>query len=217
MGTTLVTFVDVQNEVLNYGFADGPQVYRSRVQQWINEAEFQIAREVEGPEFQQNQTIQLIPNVYSYALPATFARVQSIAYPAMNTRLIPMDIQDFDLVDITNFSGPPAKYALDQNNLFLLPNPNSADTLTFRYISVPTPMVNDTDVPTLNTNYLHLLVNYALWRAFDAEDDYEAKQNFFQQYTHDLANYAADVQWRNVDRGRQVDGTWSTSAGVEVW
>lgn len=212
-GPTLQTFLDLQNEVLNYGFNDGPQVYRSRIKQWLNEAEFQIARQVEGPEFQQNATIQLVVNQYIYPLPSGFARTQDISYPLMNMRLEPVDIQDFDMTSVTYVSGPPQKYSLDQGNLLLFPNPVTADQLIMRYIAVPTPMVNDTDTPTLTNNYLHLLVGYAIRKAFEAEDDYEAAQYFEAQYIKDLANYASDVQWREIDRPRQVDGTWSSGSG----
>jgi hypothetical protein len=210
VATTLVTYVDIVNEVLNYGLNDGPQVNRARIQQWVNEGQFQIARQVEGPEFQQNQTIQMISGTYIYALPAGFARVQDLSYPALSYRLAPVDIQDFDMINVANVSGPPSRYALDQGNLLLAPNPNSTDTLMLRYIGIPATLVNDTDIPALNPNYLHLLVNYALFRAFDAEDDYEAKQNFLTQYKNDLADYASDVQWRDVDRPMVVDGCWGS-------
>lgn len=205
----LATFVDVVNEVLSFGFNDGPQVNRGRVQNWVNEALFQIAREVEGPEFQANTTLTLIPGTYSYPLPTNFARMQDIAYPAMSTRLRPVDLQDFDMADVSQVSGPPSNYTLDQSNLLIFPNPQAADQLILRYIQIPPVLVNDTDVPALTQNYLHLLVDYAVQRGFEAEDDYEAAQYFGTRYTKDLAAYASDVQWRNVDRPRQVDGTWS--------
>src|SRR5581483_8476439 len=157
--------------------------------QWINEAEFQIAREVEGPEFQQNYTLTLVVGTYVYPLPTNFVRMQDIAYPLMNTRLRPVDIQDFDMSSVSYVTGPPAIYTFDQGNLLLFPNPTSADQLTLRYIKVPSPMVNDSDTPTLAVNYLHLLVDYAVTRAFEAEDDYEAAQYFNARYVSDLAKY----------------------------
>lgn len=204
----LVTYLDVVNEILSYGFNDGPQVNRQRAENWVNEAQHLIARQVEGPEFQKNVPVQLVVNQYIYALPADFARVQDVIYPAMSTRLEPTDIQDFDVTDVTQVLGPPSRYALDQGNLFLFPNPQAADILTMRYIAVPPTLVNDTDVPVLNPNYLHLLVRYGLIRAFEAEDDYEASQQFQTVWEKQLDAYATDVQWRDADRPRLVAGTW---------
>jgi hypothetical protein len=214
----LATFVDVVNETLNFGFNDGPQVNRGRIQNWVNEAQRQIARQIEGPEFQTNLPIVLIPNTYSYALPADFLRVQDIAYPALSTRLRPVDLGDFDMANVAQVAGPPSTYTLDQSNLFLFPNPSAADTLTMRYLARPATLVNDSDVPTLNSDYLHLLVMYAVTRGFEGEDDIEMAQYYMQRYKSDLANYASDVQWRDVDRPRQVDGTWSSgSVSSSAW
>ena len=208
----LSTFLDLQNAVLAYGFNDGPQVNRERIKDWLNEAQHAIARQVEGPEFQSNATIQLVLNQYSYALPADFARAQDVVYPAMSYSLQPVDIQDFDMTDVNQVLGPPARYAFDQGNLFLFPNPQTADTLTLRYIAVPPTLVADTDVPVLNPNYLNLLVRAALIEAFAAEDDYEASQFWETLYEKRLDQYATDVQWRAVDRPRVIDGTWGAAA-----
>lgn len=205
----LTTFVDVVNEVLNFGFNDGPQVNRARVQNWVNEAQTQIARQVEGSEFQSTETITLVPSTYSYALPSDFARMLDVQYPVLNTRLVWVDPQDYDMSNVTQVFGPPATYTLYQSNLLLFPNPTHADDIVLRYMKVPATLVNDSDVPELNSNYLHLLVRYAAIRAFEAEDDYEAAQYFQGVYEKQLDQYASDVQLREVDRPRQIDGTWS--------
>lgn len=207
----LVTFLDLQNRCLSYGFNDGPQVNRELIKDLLNEAQHAIARQVEAPEFQTNATVQLVVNQYSYALPADFARVQDIVYPLMSWTLDPVDIKDFDMTDVSTTLGPPQRYALDQSNLFLFPNPQAADTLTMRYIAVPPTMVADTDVPVLNANYLNLLVRAVLIELFAAEDDYEASQFWETLYEKRLDQYATDVQWRDVDRPRVLDGTWGGS------
>lgn len=211
MGSFLETYVEIQNEVLNYGFDDGPQVYRSRVKQWINEGEFQIAREVEGPEYQEDQGIPLVIGTYKYELPNDFLRVQDVYYPLLGNRLRPVDLQQFDMTSPEQVFGPPAMYTLWNKFLWIFPTPSSADQLLMRYLRRPPTLVNDADVPLLNGNYLHLLVMYAVTRAFEAEDDYEAAQYFEGRYRKDLAAYATDVQARVIDRPRLLDGAWMGS------
>lgn len=201
--------MSLQNEVLNFGFNDGPQVNRGRIKAWINQAQQRIARQVEGPEFQVNYSIPIVAGQQSYALPADFARVQDITSPIYGFRLQGVDIQNFDVVNYSNaVQTTPRQYTLNQQNVMFWPVPAYPDPLLMRYIAVPPTLVNDSDVPVLNPNYLDLLVNYSLNRAFAGEDDYEAAQFFQTQYKSDLQEYASDVQNRSVDRPRIIDGTW---------
>jgi hypothetical protein len=202
------TFGDIVGEVLNFGFNDGPQVNRGRVKAWVNEAQRELAREVEAPEFQETQTIPMVPGTYKYTLPANFLRVQDIVYELLSTRLRPVDQQQFDLTAPALVSGPPQIYTLYQNQLWLYPSPNSADSLLMRYMKGPPALVSDSDVPLLNQDYLQLLADYALARAFAAEDDIEAAQFHQGRYEKDRDAYASDVQYRIVDRPRQLSGTW---------
>jgi hypothetical protein len=150
----------------------------------------------------------MVPGTFKYNLPAGFLRVQDVVYELLMTRLRPVDQQQFDLTAPAQVAGPPTIYTLYQSQLWLYPAPNSADQLLMRYIMRPPTLVNDTDVPLLNNHYLHLLVDYALVRAFEAEDDYEAAQYFQGRYEKDRDAYASDVQDRIIDRPRQITGSW---------
>lgn len=211
----MITFLDIQNEVLRFGFNDGPQVNRARVKDWINEAQQRVARQVEGPEFQTNVNVALVNGQAVYPLPADFARIQDLSYPLYGYRLQSVDIQDYDLmVSTAQQLSNPTRYTLDQFNLMLWPTPAATDPLLMRYINVPPTLVADTDVPVLNQNYLDLLVSYSCRKAFEGEDDYEAAQYFMTQFKSDLQSYASDVQWRNIDRPRVLDGTWGQAASA---
>jgi hypothetical protein len=205
----LETYADVVNEVLAFGFNDGPQVNRRRIGNWINEGLFQIAREVEAPEFQSTQVIETIKGTFEYPLPENFLRTQDVYYPNLTTRLRFFDLQQFDYSS-NEVEGPPALYTLYSTKIWFFPTPNeSGEELKHRYVMRPPTLVNDTDVPLLNKDYLHLLVGYACARAFKAEDDIEAAQAHKGQYKEDLDAFATDVQMRLADRPRVIDGTWS--------
>jgi hypothetical protein len=72
-------------------------------------------------------------------------------------------------------------------------------------------MTAEGDIPTLSEDYLHLLVDYALARAFRAEDDAEMANVHQQTFDRDIARYGVDVQDRQVDRPKQLDGTWGSA------
>ncbi len=218
VNVNLKNFLGIVNEVLNFGFNDGPQVNRGRIEAWINEALFQIARQVEAPEFQEQATFTMEAGVWELDLPDDFLRVQDVWYPNLTMRLRPTDLQQFNQNNPQLVSGVPSIYALYKQLLLIFPSPQqTGDELIMHYIKEPPPLVNQTDIPLLNPNYWHLLVDYAVCRAFEAEDDYEAAQQFQGRYQRDLASYATDVQERTADRPKIIDGTWPsnrTSAGM---
>lgn len=204
----LSTFGDVIGEVLQFGFDDGPQVNRKRIENWINQAQFQIAREVEAPEFQETDEITLEQGKFKYPLPANFLRTQDICYPNLLLRLKMCDLQQFDQTG--EISGPPGMYTLYGKELWLFPTPNeTGEELEHRYIKNAPVLVNESDVPLLNANYLHLLVDYAVERAYRAEDDLEMAAAHRTLYKEDLDAYATDVQQRFADRPHIISGTWA--------
>lgn len=204
----LSTFGDVISEVLQFGFNDGPQVNRKRIENWINQAQFQIAREVEAPEFQETATVVLSQGVFKYPLPANFLRTQDIYYPNLLLRLKMCDLQQFDQTG--EIFGPPGMYTLYAKELWLFPTPNeTGEELEHRYIKNAPVLVNESDVPLLNANYLHLLVDYAVERAYRAEDDLEMAAAHRTLYKEDLDAYATDVQQRFADRPHIISGTWA--------
>jgi hypothetical protein len=207
------TFADVKNEVLRYGFQDGPVVNEARIEEWINEAQLQVARNVDATEFQATAEVAMVNGTYKYALPTGFIRMTSIVYPMVCVRLRPVDLQTFDSMASGNVSantgieGPPIAYTIFANELWLFPTPSNPDKLELRYYKKPARLTG-VEVPTLAEDYLHLLVDYACWRAFRAEDDPEMATSHQQQYEKDLAKYAADVQNLQDDRPKQLQGTW---------
>jgi hypothetical protein len=209
-------FGGLVKEVLEFGFNDGPQVNKKRIEAWINEGQFQIARQVNAPEFQETAQISLVAGQYKYSLPANFLRMQDIYYPELLQRLRMVDLQQFDTMGHSEASNEqvraqPEYYTLYKNELWLYPVPpaiTNGETLEIRYIQNPEYMNEAEDVPILNANYWHLLIKYAIVRAFEAEDDFELAQQHLTRYKADLDAYASDVQERVRDRPRIVDGTW---------
>src|SRR5271154_668058 len=210
------TFADCVNETLRYGFTDGPMVNKSRIEEWVNEAQLQVARNVDSMEFQAVEEKTMTVGQYKLSLPTGFIRMASILYPLVAVRLKPVDLQTFDsmmsareaaLNEGTGIEGPPVAYTIFNNELWLFPTPSSADKLELRYYKKPARLTG-VEVPALAEDYLHLLVDYALWRAYRAEDDPEMANAHQQQYEKDLMKYAADVQNIQDDRPFQLSGTW---------
>src|SRR5256885_526447 len=108
------TFGEVTVEVLRFGFNDGPQVNKARIEDYVNEAQLQIARQVEAPEFQESKELQLVSGKSKYDISSySLLRVQDIYYPEMLQRLRPLDLQSFDAYGGTE--SPPDRYTLWKN------------------------------------------------------------------------------------------------------
>ena len=119
------TFGEVTAEVLRFGFSDGPQVNKARIEDWINEGQTIIARQIEGPEFQASEELTMVTGKYKYTLPTGCLRIQDIRYPELLVRLRPTDLQQFDMRG--NVEGPPNRYTIWSNELWLYPTPNVTD------------------------------------------------------------------------------------------
>jgi hypothetical protein len=213
-------FSDIYNEVLTYGFNDGPQVYVGRIKRWINEGQQRLAREVDAPEFQETFTITTTGGVSTYALPADFIRDADIGFPSMITRLLPIDLSQFDQFagdPSLAILGPPSQYTLYQSNVLLYPTPDTVYTLLMHYTGRPPDLVFDADIPELNSDYHDLLVTYAAMRAFEAEDDYEAAQFWLGKWQRERGQYATDMNNRQRDRPRLIPGTFAGSFGGGGW
>lgn len=205
----LTTFGDIVTAALQYGFADGPQVNRTRIEGWVNDALGMVARQVEAPEYQSTESKTLTSGTFKYSLPSDFLRMQDIYYPELVSRLRYVDLQQFDQTAQAQWQGPPMLYTLYGSELWLAPTPdNSVDKLELRYIKSAPTLKAETDVPLLNNAYLSMLVEYAVMRCFEAEDDPEAAQVHKGTWKEELARFATEVQSRIVDRPKVLDGTW---------
>jgi hypothetical protein len=214
----LETFGQIVNEVLQFGFNDGPQVNRRRIENWVNEGQLKIARQVDAPEFQETEEIVQQAGVWKYPLPEGFLRLQDIYYPEYTTRLRPVDLQQFDLTAPALVEGPPEIYVVYQNELWVFPaSIEGTGNLELRYFKKPPKLAAEGDVPTLNVDYLDLLVTYAVIRAYEAEDDLEMATSHKARWKEDLDEYASDVQWRVDDRPRVIDGTWGSGGYGGHW
>lgn len=202
------TFDDIVKEVLRYGFDDGPQVNKARIEAWVNEGQVQVARHVSAPEFQANAEQTLTVGTYKYTEPSGLLMYLSILYPAAESRLVPVDLQTFDTYSAEELQSIPLVYTVFGTELWLWPTPSAADKLQIRYIKKPPELKEAADVPVLPKDYLHLLVDYALMRAYRAEDDLEAAAQHQAQYEKDLKQYELNVLRIQDDRPMQLQGTW---------
>jgi hypothetical protein len=203
------TFKTLQDEVLAHGFDSS---YRSRIKAWINEGRAVAERRVRLRTLETTLTRTTTAGATTVPLPADFMYMRGITVTSTGEELSPVSIQWMDSLVTGNASpstGRPAYYCLDVGSVRLWPVPDAAYSLLLRYDTEPTDMANDTDDPAFPADYQHILISYAIARAFRAEDDQERAASFMADYERGLAEMASSYR-RETSGPKQVPGMWGS-------
>jgi hypothetical protein len=202
-------FLAMQNEVLAHGFEQS--VYRSRVKNWLNEAQGRIARILELPTLYTTTVISTVKDTDTYTLNNAI-RINGITDPSSPSELT--YVNDPADVNYYNYAGQsvgrPLYYTLSgQSSIRFSPVPDSAYSLTVDYYAAPTPLSADGDISALPSDYHDIMISYALSRAYRSEDDMQMSQFFYAEFMRDLTQMGADRQFVVRDGPRQVPGMWN--------
>ena len=213
--TTWRTFLELQDEVLAHGF--NASRYRPRVKEWLNDAAGRFLRRVEIPARLGSATITTVAGQREYDLPTNMVRVETVrrAGSDPDEHLLSAPFAELDAAGDTR--GQPSRYALTGTKLLLHPTPSGVETLTLRMWGLPARMVADIDPSPLEPEYDELLIEYALSRAYRAEDDPEMATFHWQQYEREFARAKFEIENRDPNEVRQVPGMFAVwGAGVDL-
>ena len=203
--------IDIRTEVLNCGF--DPNLFgSSRINQFINNAYFNLVRRVSYYVDEAVQDLSTVAGTATFGLPADFAKIRSMRRTDLGRELEAVELRDIDRSVITQ--GTPYAYAQDGVNIHLYPTPDQAYPLELRYWKIPVALSADTDVPTIPPDYHNLLIYSACAEGYRAEDDHQTAQQWQALYDRGLTQFAADVKFDNSDAPTQVKGMWESGRGL---
>ena len=205
-------FKDLQDEVLAHGF--DAAVYRTRVKNYLNEAQARVARRVQIRQLEQTDFLTTTPATQTVGIPTGIIRLRSVEDTSINQNLALVQITDIDQASTS--SGRPASYAISGATLLLYPTPDAAYTLQIRYWRGSTVMVDDTDVTDLPSDYGNLLISYALYRCYRSEDDVQMAQFYFTEWNRDLGQLVNDLQFPDVEP-RRIPDPWHDAPLRRGW
>lgn len=213
-----MNLIQLRTEVLNHGF--DPNVFSSRINQYINDALNLVCRRVDYYVDEVAYDFTTTANTSTYPLPANWARMRSLRDTNRQAELWAVLLRDIDRSDVT--TGQPVFYAMNGAGVQLFPIPDGAYSLELRYWTMPPALVNDTDVPTVPADWHHMLWVYATWMCYEAEDDAQMGQYWMQRFQNELAQFAADQKFPNSDMPTQARGMWDqdtslTPTGWTLW
>lgn len=166
-----------------FGDESGAQITEADITRWANDAIRDIVRKVEITN--QHRETSVVVGDGGYELPDNFMYIARVTYDnrLINERkLVDLDLQSTG-VDSAG-TGTPEAYYIWSNTLYLYPAPSSAGTgnLDIWYVSQPTALAVDEDIPEIPT-YMHEdIIRYCLARAKELDEDWSASQALSNDY-----------------------------------
>jgi len=196
------TFADIQQAVIEKATLD-PVLDLPKVKDWVNQAYFQAAVETEA--ISTTSTMALTAGSASYLLPAGVARIRQMALkPAGSTQFnAPLILTTLDEILQRRQSGLDAQTAgpytthytvVGINGLELWPTPAAADVITIYYVSYPTVLAANGDVPVFEEPYASKIIEFgALAEAGDFKGD-PATAQWAADYSDWMNRYRQHLQ-----------------------
>ena len=204
--------VDLRNEVFNKGF-DPVLFGATRVNQYLNDGYLLICQRVQFYADESAQDFATVAGTTKYPWPANFARLRHLWDTTRDIRIIPVSLREIDNSGVPG-TGPPQYYANDGSNVHLWPTPDAVYNLEMRYWVLPSPLVNDTDVPVIPAHWHNLLWRYATAECYKSEDDANMGQFWTQDFERNLSMFSAEVKFPDTDTPDVAKSFWDQERGL---
>jgi hypothetical protein len=206
-----LNLIQLRTEVLAHGF--DPTQYSARINQYLNDAQNEVARRVDYYVDEATQNITTVQGTSLYAFPGDLGRLRSLYNVDLAEELQYVGLRDMDQANQTVQSNPRF-YTVSGQFIRLYPVPEGAHNLQLRYWKMPTQMVNDTDVPSIPNDYHSMLWVYATGVCYEGDDDAQMAQYWSQRWEKAVARFATDQKFPSSDGPTQVRGMWDQDAGL---
>lgn len=193
------TFATIQQAVIEKATLD-PVLDLPKVKDWLNQAYFQAAVETEA--ISGESTMPMTAGTGSYVFPAAVARIRQMAVqPAGSTVFnAPLILTTLDEIlqrrQSAQTAGPYATHytLVGINGFEVWPTPAAADTITVYYVSYPTVLSADGDLPVFEEPYASKILEFgALAEAGDFKGD-PATAQWAADYTDWMNRYRQHLQ-----------------------
>lgn len=211
------TYLQLQNEVLEFQFAEGK--YRALVKTWLNDAQRKAVIQSEFRVQEEVQSYTTSAGDLTLELPSNFSRWIDFYDTELNWPLTSVELREYDAL-VGGCAGRPTVYSVAGNQITLWPPPDAPYSLSLRYWRLPIDMVADTDEPQIPAQYHGVLVAYALNKAYLRENDLQMAQVWKTEWEAEVAKMRGEVQADVFSGPKQVGGPWGggvDSAVRTVW
>lgn len=207
----LATLDDIAQEVLGNQNFDSTAM-QARIYRYIDEGQKKICRRVDLQDLRKVSTINTVSATRTITAPTDLLRIISLTDISNSRWLRPAR---GNLIDVQPTStGVPIYYSYDADGIVLYPTPDGVYSLKMRYQGLPATLSIAADVPVIPNDYFHVLVSYASWKAYRAENDYQAADVLYKDFDRELRELGSDRRYVVKDGPRQVQGAYTSQ---EPW
>lgn len=198
-------YVDLRTELARRGF---DYLTDAALGQYINDAyRIDICEAEEWP-FLRSSTSGTAPLTTS-----DLRTVESVIDTTQGLRLMPLDtreITNYLDTDLTT-TGAPVYYYLSASQTISVYPANTSDTISVRYWKVATVLSADADEPVFDSRWHSLIVDAAVARAYEDDDEWDAAQVASDRFGRRLDAMRASLLAYQHDRPDEfiVSNVWS--------
>lgn len=196
---------DLINECLAHGFA--PEIYRTRMFTWTNEACKRLYRFVRMPAGEKRTILTVPAGSDEEDLPQGFVRMLQVLWrdTSGNVREL-VSLKPQEAERLAGQQGRPWGYTLFGGKIRTVPIPDTDVDLLLVYRSTSSDLVNENDVLPVPEGWESLVVAYVLWRAYESEDDGEMATYWKNQWDEGVLWLAGDTSFDDRQRQERVGG-----------
>lgn len=207
MAATDMTFVDIQDRVLAFGYGE---VDRANVKRWINQAYDDIISRRRWSWLQDTQSVSTVANQQTLVVsgltdpPNFWGRLYPTTTNLMEPEFLdPMKFNDgltrrpYD----TGWRGVPQYYTIFDDTITFYPTPDAVYTYTLYYWRGTPELVGDSDVPLIPRQWRHVLVYGALRYAAERDRNDASVIRRTAEYEKNIANMIGAENLRQMETG----------------
>ena len=190
-------------EMQDHGFEDTSV---QRLTGFLNDAYYDICSREPWPFLEKSTTVDTVAGTDTLSVPSDFNKALRLVIDSQAQYLEPARLDDVTsrFAGLLTNTGLPFLYYFIGDTVKVYPIPDSAYTVTLRYMAVPTELSNNDDTPILPSRHHRAIVLGALVAAYRMDDDPENAAVFEQQFEKRIATMGEDVWKKQYDRPERV-------------
>lgn len=175
-------------------FGDSGQIFitETDVIDWINDAQFEIARETKCLSTLVSPAASALNT--GYALPTALLKIERVTYDSRPIPYVDLEELDSRLLDVTVVDTPECYYILNEK-IYLYPNASATDSkiVNIYYARIPASIVVNTDALTIPEQFHRDVVTFCLIRSHERNENFKAVETLTAEFQNNLSKRLEDT------------------------
>lgn len=178
-----------------FGDESGAEIEDADIIRWVNDAQLDIVRKTHC--LSKSATTASVIGTPESPLPADFLLSRELKFGGRMLSSIPLEEFNYRYPnrEEEDPTGTPEYFTVRGRNFLLYPAPDTVGDIVAFYVARPTLLTTVSEVPEIPIDFHEALVKFALMRAKELDEDWQAAERFQGQYNEDVSLSRSDTQW----------------------